>query len=113
MSYASGKFAVGLCDRCAFEYPLLDLKKEWTGFKVCNECWEPKHPQLEPHTAPADPQALYEPRPNTDFELGEGYVVVTVSNMYIPSFMNDSIIGTNFTVSEMTGVVGEVTITTS
>jgi len=27
--------------------------------------------------------------------------------------MNDSIIGTNFTVSEMTGVVGEVTITTS
>ena len=100
MSYASGKFAIGLCDRCAFEYPLLDLKKEWTGFKVCSECFEPKHPQL-----------LYNPRPDTDKEVGEGYVVVTVSNIYIPSFMNDSIIGTNFTVSEMTSSLGTVTIT--
>ena len=113
MSYASGKFAVGLCDRCAFEYPLLDLKKEWTGFKVCNECFEPKHPQLEPHTAPADPQAVYQPRPNTDKEVGEGYVVVVYTDIYTPHYMNSDIIGTNFTVDEMTGGVGEVTITTS
>lgn len=113
MSYASGKFAVGLCDRCAFEYPLLDLKKEWTGFKVCNECFEPKHPQLEPHTAPADPQAVYQPRPNTDKEVGEGYVVVVYTDIYTPHFMNSDTIGTNFTVSEMTGAVGEVTIITS
>ena len=44
---------------------------------------------------------------------GEGFVVVTVSNIFLPSFMNDSIIGSNFVVPEMTGAVGEVTITTT
>jgi len=73
MAYASGKFARALCDRCAFEYPLHSLKKEWNGLKTCPECFETKHPQLEPHTAPADPQALYKPRPNTDKEVGEGF----------------------------------------
>ena len=58
MAYASGKFAVGLCDRCGFEYKLHSLKKEWNGLKTCRECFEPKHPQLEPHTAPADPQEI-------------------------------------------------------
>ena len=72
MAYASGKFARALCDRCAFEYPLHSLKEEWNGLKTCPECFETKHPQLEPHTAPADPQALYKPRPNTDKEVGEG-----------------------------------------
>ena len=24
---------------------LEDLKHEWTGFKVCEKCWEPRHPQ--------------------------------------------------------------------
>jgi hypothetical protein len=27
MSYALGKFAIGLCDRCAFEYKLIRFKK--------------------------------------------------------------------------------------
>ena len=27
MAYASAKFARALCDRCGFEYKLLDLKK--------------------------------------------------------------------------------------
>tara|TARA_R110001632_G_scaffold214953_1_gene341820 strand:+ start:724 stop:1443 length:720 start_codon:yes stop_codon:yes gene_type:complete len=112
MSYASGKFAIGLCDRCAFEYPLKDLKKEWTGFKVCNECFEPKHPQLEPHTAPADPQALYRPRPNTDKGVGEGYVVVVYTDIYTPHYMNSDIIGTNFTVSEIAGNLGSPTVIT-
>jgi len=112
MSYASGKFAVGLCDRCAFEYPLKDLKKEWTGFKVCNECFEPKHPQLEPHTAPADPQALYEPRPDTDKEVGEGYVVVVYTNIYKPHYMNSDIIGSNFSVPQSTGDIGTITVST-
>ena len=28
MAYASGKFAKALCDRCAFEYKLHELKKQ-------------------------------------------------------------------------------------
>ncbi len=48
MAFASGKYAIAICDRCGFQYKYLTLKKEWTGFRVCPECYEPKHPQLEP-----------------------------------------------------------------
>ena len=42
----------------------------------------------------------------TDVELGEGFVVVTDNN-----FMNPANIGSNFEITEMTGSVGAVTIT--
>ena len=112
MAYALGKFAKGLCDRCAFEYKLSELREEWNGSKVCPDCYEPKHPQLEPLTATADPEALYRPRPNNDHEEGEGFVVVVQSNIFRPDYLNTSTLPTNFTVSEMTANVGEVTIVT-
>jgi|TARA_R100001594_G_scaffold48755_1_gene81593 NMD protein affecting ribosome stability and mRNA decay len=112
MAYALGKFAKGLCDRCAFEYKLSELREEWNGAKVCPDCYEPKHPQLEPLTATADPEALYRPRPNNDHEEGEGFVVVVQSNIFRPDYLNTSTLPTNFTVSEMTANVGEVTIVT-
>ena len=110
MAYALGKFAKGLCDRCAFEYKLSELREEWNGAKVCPDCYEPKHPQLEPLTATADPEALYRPRPNNDHEEGEGFVVVVQSNIFRPDYLNTSTLPTNFTISEMTANVGEVTI---
>ena len=61
--YASGKFAIALCDQCGQRYKLLQLIKDWKGFKVCRECYEPKHPQLEPKRTITEPQALYQPRP--------------------------------------------------
>jgi len=64
MAFASGKYALAICDRCGFQYPYLDLKKEWTGFKTCPECYEPKHPQLEPKRNVGDRIALREPRPD-------------------------------------------------
>tara|TARA_R100001510_G_scaffold45521_1_gene42216 strand:+ start:591 stop:929 length:339 start_codon:yes stop_codon:yes gene_type:complete len=112
MAYALGKFARALCDRCGFEYKLNELKEEWNGLKTCPECYETKHPQLEPLTATADPEALYRPRPNNDAEEGEGFVVVIQSNIFKPDYLNPSTLPTNFTVSEMTGGVGEVTIVT-
>jgi hypothetical protein len=63
MAYAKGKYAIAICDRCGFRYPYLSLVKEWTGHKVCPECYEPKHPQLEPKRNVQDAQALFEPRP--------------------------------------------------
>ena len=48
MGYSAGKFAIGLCDRCGFEYKLHELKKEWNNLKTCEECFEPKAPQLDP-----------------------------------------------------------------
>ena len=61
--YTSGKFGLALCDQCGQQFKLNALKKEWTGFKVCDECYEPKHPQLEPKRALNEPMALLEPRP--------------------------------------------------
>ena len=53
--YASGKFAIALCDQCGQRYKLLQLIKDWKGFKVCPECYEPKHPQLEPKRTSTTP----------------------------------------------------------
>ena len=72
--FASGKYAIALCDRCSQQFKLLQLKKEWTGFKVCEECYDPKHPQLEPRRNIGDAIALFEPRPspkeNMDVPVG-------------------------------------------
>ncbi len=112
MAYATGKYAIAQCDRCAFEYPLNQLKKEWNGLKTCPECYEPKHPQLEPLPHVMDPEALYEPRPNTDKEVGEGFVVVVYTNIYEQHYMSSDIIGTNFLVPQSTGSVGSPSILT-
>ena len=61
--YSSGKFAIALCDQCGQRYKLNLLIKDWKGFKVCSECYEPKHPQLEPKRNINEPQALLQPRP--------------------------------------------------
>jgi|TARA_R110000787_G_scaffold168713_1_gene281466 hypothetical protein len=100
MAYASARFAKGLCDRCGFEYKLLELKKEWNNLKTCTQCFETKHPQLEPKPVVADPEALYQPRPNNDVEVGFGYVL---SN-------NDKILGSSIEGFTMTSSLGEVTI---
>ena len=100
MGYASAKFAIALCDRCGFQYKLLELKKEWNNLKHCSECFEKKHPQLEPKTVVADPEALYEPRPSNDVGVGYGYVL---SN-------NDTILGSSIEGFTMTSSLGEVTI---
>ncbi len=58
---ALGTKSRAICDRCGFEYPYLSLRPEWTGHRVCIECWESKHPQLTPHHV-NDAIALRHPR---------------------------------------------------
>lgn len=64
MSFATGKFSYGLCDYCGQRYAYNILRKNWRGFKVCPEDYEPKEPQLEPLKFNGDAVALYEPRPD-------------------------------------------------
>jgi hypothetical protein len=64
MAYASGKNSFGLCDICGMKFPYTVLRKNWRGFKVCPEDYEPKEPQLEPLRFTADAEALHEPRPD-------------------------------------------------
>jgi hypothetical protein len=72
--YASGKYAIAECDRCAQRYMLKQLKKltiktKLVSIKVCPECWEPDQPQLQLGMYPVyDPQALREPRPDVSYQ---------------------------------------------
>ena len=64
MAYASGKYAYSICDRCGFRYRYLDMRTEWDHTRVCPECYEPKHPQLDPVHPPNDAEALWQARPD-------------------------------------------------
>lgn len=76
--FASGKYAISQCDRCNFRYPLKVLKTEIIKTKpyqirVCPQCWDPDHPQLQLGMYPVeDPQALRNPRPDNTYTQG-GY----------------------------------------
>tara|TARA_R100001510_G_scaffold55106_1_gene58577 strand:+ start:597 stop:938 length:342 start_codon:yes stop_codon:yes gene_type:complete len=63
MSYASGKYAYFICDTCGFRYRYTTARQEWSGNKVCHECFETKHPQLNPPSVSVDSEALHQPRP--------------------------------------------------
>jgi len=57
--FASGKIAVGECDRCGQQYKLTRLKTEIIKQRlyqllVCPECWDPDQPQLMLGTFPVD-----------------------------------------------------------
>tara|TARA_R100001510_G_C7613640_1_gene176433 strand:- start:78 stop:542 length:465 start_codon:yes stop_codon:yes gene_type:complete len=63
--FASGKRAYFISDRSGQRYRYQDAKREWTGAIVGPDEFEPKHPQLFPVRNIADPQALRDPRPDT------------------------------------------------
>ena len=91
MAYASGKHSLARCDRCGFVEKYLDLKQEWNGLRVCHECFEPKHPQLEPKPHTADPQGLQNARPDrvepkTDPLLTSNPFIITSGNSVINVF---------------------------
>lgn len=73
--YASGKYAIAECDRCAGRYKLKELriqvlKTKPYRVKVCKTCWDPDHPQLQLGLYPVfDPQAVQEPRPDVSYEI--------------------------------------------
>ena len=71
--FASGKYAIAECDRCAQRYKLKELKTQTVKtkpykIKVCPSCWDPDHPQLQLGMYPVnDPQAVREPRPDVSY----------------------------------------------
>jgi hypothetical protein len=107
--YASGKYAIAICDRCALRYKLNQLKKEWTGFKVCQECYEPKHPQLETKRGVTDPQALFEPRPEKNMGMLV-YLMPPGDTEFTSVGMQPARMDTFLTA---VGMIGNVTVTTS
>ena len=71
--FSSGKHAIAMCDRCGFKYKLkqlktLVIKTKQVNIKVCPECWEADHPQLQLGMYPVnDPQAVREPSPDSSY----------------------------------------------
>jgi len=71
--FAAGKKAIAMCDRCGQQFKLKTLKEEVIKTKrfnllVCDECWDPDHPQLQLGMYPVDdPQALRNPRTDTTY----------------------------------------------
>lgn len=64
--------AFGLCDRCGFQYNLVDLhnQHEWAGNKlinlrvrVCDRCTDEPQAQLRTPHLPPDPEPVLDPRP--------------------------------------------------
>ena len=76
--FASGKWAISQCDRCGFRYKLKELKQiviktKNVNILVCPTCWEPDQPQLQLGMYPvADPQAIRDPRPDTNTWYASG-----------------------------------------
>jgi hypothetical protein len=70
-SYASDKYALGICDRSGFTYKLKDLVFEVqdgkrTGLRVGKDMLDPDHPQNWLGRFPVDdPQALRAARPDS------------------------------------------------
>ena len=112
-AYATGIHSEAICDRCGQRFKYLDLKKEWTGFKVCPECYEPKAPQLYPLPAITEPQALYEPRPDV-----RATMTVLVGQSIFPEPKNISLqamtfVGTVTVNTDVSGVTVSLTGVTS
>lgn len=103
MAYATGKKALGICDRCGFTYKLNELRYETenkvrNGLRVCYTCYDPDQPQLDVNlVSTIDPQTLYDARVDT----GEA------SSRKLFGF--DPVTGTGLV---MHGSIGKVTITT-
>lgn len=89
--FASGKYAIAECDRCAQRYKLKELRKltiktKQVSIKVCPECWEPDQPQLSLGLYPVDdPQAVREPRPDVSYAVsGTSGLQINDSNAPTP-----------------------------
>lgn len=76
--FASGRWAISQCDRCNFRFPLkklrrLVIKTKNVNILVCPECWEADQPQLQLGMYPVnDPQALRNPRPDSNSYITSG-----------------------------------------
>lgn len=85
--FASGKRSIAMCDRCGQQFKLKRLKEEVIKTKrynllVCEECWDPDHPQLQLGMYPVDdPQAVRNPRRDTTYRTaGTNSLEIDIAN---------------------------------
>ena len=112
MSYASGKYAFGFCDRTGFRYPKKDLVQQIvnqrpTGLLVGKDVVDQDQPQLQLGKVRVDdPQALRNPRP--DQSLEESRQVFSFN----PVGGGVTALGSRTVGLDITGEIGKVTVVT-
>lgn len=62
----SGRGPRAVCDQCATETQLLKLRKRFDGHMVCQDCWEPRHPQERLPKPPVE-RPVKNPRPEPPY----------------------------------------------
>ena len=114
-NFASGKWALGICDRSGFTYKLKDLVPEVqdgkdTGLKVHRSMLDPDQPQLWlGRVSKNDPQALRSARPDQYLTAGRDIVWnwAPVGDRNFLSFLYGFSTQSS---TEATGEVGSVTV---
>ena len=63
-----------ICDRCARKVKNHELRKEWTGLRVCDRCHEKRHPQENIRSKPEQPAPAWvrPPKDGVDVSPGSG-----------------------------------------
>jgi hypothetical protein len=112
--FASGKKAYFISDRSGQRYRYRDAKREWNGFIVGPDEFEPKHPQLFPVRNISDPQALRDPRPDNQniFSVNitfPTFDLTTVRHIPVPAMLGS--VGQVVATGTATGEAISVTIT--
>jgi len=98
-----------ICDRCGFKKKSFEVRKEWTGFYVCKECWEPRHPQ-DFVRGRRDRQVPYVNRPEPADVFITTDLTLTITGFGATVFGTFDV---TFTFSESVSdfVVGDITVT--
>lgn len=83
MKARDSHFVLGLwnaeCQRCGREFKSDAIRREWTGLRVCKDCWEPRNKQ-ESLRGKADRQAppwTSPKQPEIDVSPGSGNEVTS------------------------------------
>ena len=112
MSYASGKYAFGYCDRTGFRYPKKDLvpqivNQRPTGLLVGKDVVDPDQPQLQlGRVRVDDPQALRNPRPDQSLEQSRRFFA------FNPVGGGVTALGSRTDGLDIEGQIGNVTVAT-
>lgn len=112
MSYASGKYAFGYCDRTGFRYPKKDLVEQIvnqrpTGLLVGKDVVDEDQPQLQlGRVRVDDPQALRNPRPDQSLQESRKFFA------WNPVGGGVTALGSRTVGLDITGQIGNVTVVT-
>lgn len=87
--YAPGDWNV-TCFRCGRKRKSSELRKQWQGFYVCPEHWEPRHPQDYVKSVPDTPSVPWA-QPKMDWNyVGPSFNPLIITELYFYLLTEDN-----------------------